>query len=138
MKKKPNFYYTPERRSASDTSEPGGESWDPLLNTCRFFQETGIARECTFLVISCADQSNNTKLLQSFILKGLLRQSYRLLVASRLYWLPYPGLGQGKGILADTKIYNCFVHLFAAQLLIAHTRSPSSSRFILFYITGKF
>ncbi|KZR99503.1 putative Mucolipin-3, partial [Daphnia magna] len=29
-----------------------GESWDPLLNTRRFFQETGIARECTFPIIS--------------------------------------------------------------------------------------
>jgi hypothetical protein len=50
--KNPFFYYTPERRWASDTSETGGESWDPVLKTCRFFQDTGIARECTFPIIS--------------------------------------------------------------------------------------
>jgi hypothetical protein len=33
--KNPNFYYTSERQWASYTSEPGGESWDPLLNTRR-------------------------------------------------------------------------------------------------------
>ena len=51
-RKNPNFYYTPERRWASYTSEPGGESWDPVLNTRRSFQETGIARKCTFPIIS--------------------------------------------------------------------------------------
>ena len=33
--KNPNFCYTPERRWASYTSEPCGESWDPLLNIRR-------------------------------------------------------------------------------------------------------
>jgi hypothetical protein len=29
---------------------------------------------------------------QPYSAKNSLQQSYRLLVASRLYWLPYPGL----------------------------------------------
>ncbi len=31
----PHFYYTPETQGAHLPSEPGGESWDPLLNTRR-------------------------------------------------------------------------------------------------------
>jgi hypothetical protein len=52
-----NFYFTPERREASYTSEPCG---DPLPNTRRFFQQTGIARECTFNFISWLNVEQGT------------------------------------------------------------------------------
>jgi hypothetical protein len=55
-----NFYFTPERRGASYTSETCGESLDPLLNTRRFFQQTGIARQCTFNFISWLNVEKGT------------------------------------------------------------------------------
>jgi hypothetical protein len=53
MNEKPQFLLYPREAIGLDTSEPGGESWDPLMYTRRSFQETWIARECTFPIISC-------------------------------------------------------------------------------------
>ena len=53
MNEKPQFLLYPREAIGLDTSEPGGELWDLLLKTRRFFQEPGIARECTFPLISC-------------------------------------------------------------------------------------
>jgi hypothetical protein len=47
-----DFSFVFIRRTGKYFLRAGGESWDLLLNTRRFFQENGIARECTFPIIS--------------------------------------------------------------------------------------
>jgi hypothetical protein len=64
MNQKPIFLLYPREAISPNTSEPGGESWDPLLNTRRFFQENGIARECTFPIISWLGSDGRNKQLK--------------------------------------------------------------------------
>jgi hypothetical protein len=68
MNQKPLFLLYPREAISPNTSEPGGESWDPLLNTRRFFQENGIARECTFPIISWLGSDGRNKTTENKII----------------------------------------------------------------------
>jgi hypothetical protein len=68
MNQKPIFLLYPREAISPNTSEPGGESWDPLLNTRRFFQENGIARECTFPIISWLGSDGRNKTTENKII----------------------------------------------------------------------